>query len=428
MVARLKISLIFFLLSSLLIDKSAQNNSQISSKQKELNIIKGEISKIEKEIQNKSKKEKETYQLLQKYDKQTFLLNKIIANYRNDINEKENTIADIRKKNEELTKKINQLQTDYAKYVKAVYKKKIQSDLALIFNSESLSQALSRIFYLKRFSDRRRKDLDVLEKSRIELAASEGLIKKELEVKNIVVNEKIEEENSLKKKTIDRRKVLNTIKRDRKALLDELNAKKKAEVVIKNLIAKLNSEKIKRENENKLRNKVAGEKKLMDKNTESVSLKKNLTSPPVNLPKNIPNNQSPVVFQQLKGKLMWPINGGRIIRRFGENKNFSLNTVTLNYGVDIKAGSDFKVKSVASGVVSAIEWIPGYGSIIIISHNDDFRTVYSHLNEILVIEGNTVNAGQPIASVGETIEGNILHFEVWNSRENLNPEIWLAKK
>ena len=133
-------------------------------------------------------------------------------------------------------------------------------------------------------------------------------------------------------------------------------------------------------------------------------------------------------FQQLKGKLNWPVNNGKIIKKFGENRNLILNTITLNYGVDIKVASDLRVKTVANGIISAIEWIPGYGSIVIISHSDDHRTVYSHLEEIYVQEGDAVKAGQTIASIGESIEGHVLHFEIWNSRENQNPEIWLAKK
>jgi len=45
-----------------------------------------------------------------------------------------------------------------------------------------------------------------------------------------------------------------------------------------------------------------------------------------------------------------------------------------------------------------------------------------------VQEGDEVTIGQTIASVGGSIEGNVLHFEIWNSRVNQNPEIWLAKK
>ena len=130
----------------------------------------------------------------------------------------------------------------------------------------------------------------------------------------------------------------------------------------------------------------------------------------------------------MKGKLAWPVKGGKIIRKFGENRNQKLNTVTLNYGVDIKAFGDLSVKCVASGVVSVIDYIPGYGSVIIVTHKGDYRTVYSHLSEIYINEGDKVISGSLSAKIGESLDGNILHFELWNSRKNQNPELWFAKR
>jgi septal ring factor EnvC (AmiA/AmiB activator) len=132
-------------------------------------------------------------------------------------------------------------------------------------------------------------------------------------------------------------------------------------------------------------------------------------------------------FSELKGKLNWPISKGRIVRKFGENKNSKLNTITLNYGIDIKAAGDLSVKCIAEGVVSAVEWLPGYGTVLIISHNGNYRTVYGHLSEIYVNEGDKIQAGGVIGNVGESLEGNILHFEIWSARQNVNPELWLRK-
>ena len=102
--------------------------------------------------------------------------------------------------------------------------------------------------------------------------------------------------------------------------------------------------------------------------------------------------------------------------------------VTLNYGVDISAKNDMNVRCVADGVISAIDWLPGYGSVIIVTHKGDYRTVYSHLSEIFVDEGEEIKAGKVIAKIGDSLEGKVLHFEIWNSRENQNPELWLAHK
>jgi murein DD-endopeptidase MepM/ murein hydrolase activator NlpD len=133
-------------------------------------------------------------------------------------------------------------------------------------------------------------------------------------------------------------------------------------------------------------------------------------------------------FADLKGKMTWPMHKGKILRKFGENKHKSLNTVTLNYGVDIKADKDKNVRNVGEGVVAAIDWLPGYGNVIIVSHKNEYRTVYGHVSEIFVSEGDKVKAGSVIAIVDEGIDGFVLHFEIWKGRDKQNPELWLAKK
>ena len=406
----------------------AQNISDIGSKQTELKTIKNEIYSLEKEIQNKNKKEKETFNLLQNYDKQSFLLNKIIERYRAEEKQKEDQITAAELRVNALSTEISRLQSNYAKYVNAVYRKGRQTELAAIFDSESVSQALRRVFYLRKFSERRENDLITFEKNKSELLSVKVLLEKEREEKSLIVEKKLDEEMVLKKKSIERRKVLNALRKDKTELKKELNAKKQAETTIRNLISRLSEEKVRRDKELKEKLRLKEEEKLAEKKgnkdlakekTKTVNKK---STEDESLPKNFTS------FEQQKGKLNWPVNGGKVIRKFGENKNLILNTITLNYGVDIKVMSDLNVKAVSSGIISVLEWIPGYGSIIIISHSGEYRTVYSHLGQIYVREGDDVKTGQIIASVGESIEGNVLHFEIWNSRANQNPEIWLTKK
>jgi septal ring factor EnvC (AmiA/AmiB activator) len=405
----------------------AQNTAEISSKQNELKNIKNEITSLEKEITIKSKKEKETFGILQNYDRQSYLLNKVIGQYRKEEKEKSGQIVLTEQKIQSLTAEILQLQNNYAKYVNAVYRKRQKSDLALIFDAESISQAVRRLFYLKKFSERRERDLIKFERAKEELLSAKNQLEKEKEEKSLLIEKKVGEEKILANKTTERKQILNALRKDKIELKKVLDAKKKAEVAIRNLITRLNEEQINREKELKEKllkqeqEKLAVEKKRKETLTEKkILVRKKVTD------ENIAYNFS--AFEKLKGQLSWPVSNGKIIRKFGENKNFVLNTVTLNYGVDIKASSDLKVKAVSNGIVSAMEWIPGYGSIMIISHSGEYRSVYGHLGEIYVQEGDIVNSGQQIALLGESIDGYVLHFEIWNSRENQNPEIWLAKK
>jgi len=100
----------------------------------------------------------------------------------------------------------------------------------------------------------------------------------------------------------------------------------------------------------------------------------------------------------------------------------------MNYGVDIKAGKDKNVYCVGEGVIAAIDWLPGYGNVIIVSHRNDYRTVYGHVSEIFVSEGDKIKTGTVLALVDESIDGYVLHFEIWKGRDKQNPELWLARR
>jgi septal ring factor EnvC (AmiA/AmiB activator) len=393
------------------------SQDDIIKRRTELQNIRDEISNLEKEINQQTKKEKKSYTAIEKYNKQSFLLNKLISKLRKEEKIKQNEIAENQQDIRELGEQINQLQENYSKYVVAAYKYGKTDELAGIFDSESLQQALIRLKYLKSFSEKRQNDLIRLEDSKKELIALKQKLEDERRDKELLTIEKEKEEAGLEKKLLEKQKVLKVIKNSKAELKKELDAKKSAEVQIQNLIAKLVEEaERKRKEEELARLERTG-------NANDSNIKNESTGYDIDL-----NTSGFESFSNLRGKLNWPVSRGKIIRKFGENRNSKLKTVTLNYGVDIKASGDLSVKSVAGGVISAIDYVPGYGSVIIVTHKEDYRTVYSHLSEIYIAEGDKVKAGSLIAKVGESLEGYILHFEIWDSRVNQNPELWFAKK
>jgi len=405
----------FFLLFTL----TSFQQEDINKKKAELLNLKDEISKLENEINQQTKKEKESFAAVENYNKQSYLLNKLIAKLRNEEKKKQKEIAANQKNIKEIENQIELLQKNYAKYVTAVYKFGKMDELAAVFDSESFEQAALRIKYLQRFSEKRENDLRNFEKAKEELFELKQQLKKEKDEKALLAVQKEKEESGLIVKLNEKQKILKSIRNDKAELKKELNAKRKAEEQIKSLIVKLVEEAERKKEEERLAS--------LNKQNEKVPVNRdeNPISPTYDINLSTSGFET---FSSLKGKLTWPVTGGKVIRKFGENRNQKLNTVTLNYGVDIKAGGDLSVKCVAGGVVSVIDYIPGYGSVIIVTHKGEYRTVYSHLSEIYVNEGDNVKAGSLLAKVGESLEGNILHFEIWNSRNNQNPEHWLVKR
>lgn len=398
-------------------DQSETHHGRIDQEQNKLSEIKDEITALENEIKSKTQKEKESFEVLENYNKQSYLLNKLINQLRSEEKEKQKKINKSIEEIKILEKQISILKENYSKYITAIYKYGKTSELASLFDSESFEQALLRYEYLKKFSEKRKEDLADLENGIKKLSDLKIVLEKERLEKKHLADQKQNEENGLGSKLKERKKILSAIKNDKEELKKELDAKKTAEAKINQFIVKLiaDEERKRSEREN-----------LAEEGNELVNLTPVENSEDkFNYDLSISNLSS---FSDLKGRLGWPISDGKIIRQFGKNTNDDLNTVTLNYGVDIKTDSDTDVRAVAEGVISIIDWIPGYGSVIIITHKDDYRTVYSHLSQIYVGEGDQVSAGKIIAKVGESLEGNVLHFEIWNSRNNQNPEVWLVKK
>jgi septal ring factor EnvC (AmiA/AmiB activator) len=415
---------LYILLSLLLIlnlDSYAQT-TQIDSRTKELNKLKDEISRLENELAQKNKKEKKTLEDLDNISKQNFLVNKLLTNLRREEEQKENEIKESISNISSIENEIDQLQKNYAKYVAATYKNGTHTEWETILDANSFQQAVIRLEYLKRFSVSREKDLVKLETNKRELLTAKVKLENEKKEKEILTQQKEVEEKSLSRKLKDQKLILADIKKDKKKIAKSVNDKKKSEQKIRDLIVKLFEEseaKRKREEELKLK-----KTETVVATTTETNTKKEIESSDYNFDLS---TSSFTNFSELKGKLNWPISKGKVVRKFGESLNPKLKTLTVNYGIDIKASGDMSVKCVAEGVISAVEWLPGYGTVLIISHKGNYRTVYGHLSEVFVKEGDKVKAGGVIAKVGESVEGNILHFEVWNARQNVNPEIWLRK-
>jgi murein hydrolase activator len=134
-------------------------------------------------------------------------------------------------------------------------------------------------------------------------------------------------------------------------------------------------------------------------------------------------------FGTLRGRLPWPTDG-KIVAAFGAQVHPRFGTRTYRNGVDIEAAQGTEVGAVFAGHVIYTGWFKGYGNLIILDHGHDYYTLYAHVADILVKDGDDVRQGQRIATVGDTgsLTGPRLYFEVRYQGKPQDPEQWLRQQ
>ena len=133
-------------------------------------------------------------------------------------------------------------------------------------------------------------------------------------------------------------------------------------------------------------------------------------------------------FSALKGLLNMPVKG-KIISFFGPHRNKQLNVVNFESGIEIKADRGEPIHAVYAGRVLYAKWFKGYGNMIIIDHGNNYYTIYAHAQELFAAQGDTVEAGEVVATVGDSgsMIGPSLHFEVRYHGKPVDPLEWIKK-
>lgn len=380
---------------------SGSTEDEIRKRQAELQSIRDQIHEFEERIIEQRQSEKVTLEILDTYDRKATLLRKLIRKLRGAEAALQRRIESTRKTLAKLEEQLAFLKKHYASYVSSVYKTGRMHDLELLLSSTSVNQFYVRTEYLKRFTAQRKKDVaGIMEKKR-EIEQIQAQLQQELSEERRLIAEKGAEEDRLAALAEDRREVLVQIRKDRRLVQREIDRQMRAAKEIENVIAQLiEADRIRRESE------------------AEAARKGRIPQPP-------PTEGS---FEARKGKLRWPVAEGTVVAKFGNQRHPTLKTITQNTGIDIAVKAGSPVVAVADGEVARIWWLPSYGNLMILNHYNGYRTVYTHLADINVVEGQKINENDVIATSGEALEGARLHFEVWKGQEKQNPESWLIRQ
>jgi len=380
------LKILFFISFTFLYPQEKDFEKSISETEQQIQALKNAINKNNNEINTLKTKAQQTNKILsitkrniqdstnliKAYDKKINLYNKQSTNLKNAIIANNNEMELIKQQ--------------YAERSISLYKKKNQDLRGLIFNSNSLNQMTYRIKYYNIISDLNQKTINKLQTSQF-------------------YNKKKNEEIRGLLEDVDRNKGLKNQE------LQSLDKKKKYQ---ERLLSQLKQEQVSVKQEIQKQTNQINALEALRKNI--IEAKKKYDSEQLAKLKTIKTD-----IRKYKGQLIWPVQG-KISKGFGPQWNPKLNTTLDNPGIDITAKSTTPVQSVFDGLVTTITFISGYGTTVIIDHDNGYFTVFTHLENLLISENMLVKEGQEIGFVSNN---NIIHFEIWGNNQKLNPTKWI---
>lgn len=126
----------------------------------------------------------------------------------------------------------------------------------------------------------------------------------------------------------------------------------------------------------------------------------------------------------LRNGYIWPVESIDISSTFGPRRG------KLHSGIDIRAPQGSSIYASASGKIVFSGSLNGYGRMIVADHGRGIETVYAHNSRNMVREGQLVEQGQVIATVGRSgnATGYHLHFEYRRQGKAVDPIQFVTAK
>ena len=134
-------------------------------------------------------------------------------------------------------------------------------------------------------------------------------------------------------------------------------------------------------------------------------------------------------FRDLKGQYLNPVPGGQIDQGYGKTTHPKFNTSTFHRGLRIVPGRKRvrTVRAIYWGRVVYAGWLRGYGNTVIVDHTKGDYTLYAHLANLKVQEGDVLKSRQELGTMGRSgaLDGKVaLYFELRLGGKPVNPVYW----
>ena len=367
-------------------------DEEIRKRQELLERVKKQLEQQERLIKARTEKERSLFDEINKLDKEIERLTletKITDLKIRKLN------AEIENKKKIITKLLEELEKRralLAERIQAIYRYGRAGYIEALLRARTWESFALNSLYLRRIASYESSLIDDIERKEKELSREKAELEKKLKDLIALRNKLQAETASLNKKKAEREALLKKIRQEKelyqKAYMEFEELSKQLEISIRKLI---------------LEKQAAASRRVEDRGGFRVGFRRT--------------------------KLIWPVDGP-VTSGYGYRIHPIFKTRQFHAGIDIGAPAGTVVRAAAAGEVAYAGWLRGYGKVVIILHDDGVATVYAHLQDVVVSEGQRVSQGQTIGSVGTTgwATGPHLYFEVRIDGKAVDPLDYLPRR
>lgn len=412
------LAFILLLISSLMPNTGeAQSRKQLEAKRKKMQRV---IAEQRKALSSTQKEKTVTLDKLNSLNQIIQQRQVVIKNLGIEIRSVNYELSQKQKFLDSLTKEHDSQKLKLKKTIVKAYKtRKSGREIAFVFSSKSIAQAMRRWKYIRKISGYRRHQISTIVAQAQSLGKTINQLESVKQEKSVLMGENEKESKELEVDKQSKQLLVKELSGREEELRDRIRDNEKAIARLNNEISRLIAREIEAERKRKARAVSSAAKSRSGKTGNGE--KENTLSP-----------QARAIggaFSKNRGNLPWPVERGFISQSFGVHEHPDLEGITtVNNGVDITSPRGALASAVFEGTVSAILNIPGQGQAVLLNHGD-FFTVYSHLSVVLVEKGQVIRMNQHIGKVMTDEDGKaVLQFQVWHGQEKQNPQSWLKGK
>ncbi len=353
---------------------SAETVNDLQNEQASVN---SSIEQKKAELDSKTTLKNETVAKMKEINDSINATEEKISSYNAQIADQEKTISDTNKKIAETEKKLTESKKALDDRLVTIYKEGNINYLDVIFQSESVSDLLTRVEYLAYITKKDKEIVDEVSGIKTELDAQKATLEQQLNALNALKADQEDVRALLADQQTQQQSTYSALQKDEAALKENIAAMQAKSDEIAAKIVSMQKDAITYEN-------------LKPYETDKYEV-------------------------VVAGEGIWPAPDSHVVTSSYGGRDYPLDgSYDFHLGTDIAANYGTPVISFKGGTVLIADYDWSYGNYVVVDHGNGMSTLYGHMSALYVSAGDTVAAGQQLGDIGSTgsSTGPHLHFEV----------------